>query len=70
LNVFVIQVFAVSRKNRPDKAFAMKVISMTRFVPKDVEIGKLAKNCNFLVETKAAFASKVIHFMILFFIKN
>ena len=37
----------------------MKVTSRDFYPTDEAEIGKLGKKCHFLVETKAAFASKV-----------
>ena len=58
------------RKNRPKKVYAMKVAFKGSYPTDEAEIGKLGKNCHFLVETKAAFASKVNLSFILKIINN
>jgi hypothetical protein len=59
-----LKVFTVSFKNASCFTFAMKVTFRDDniFETEEVEIGKLGKNCRFLVETKASFASQVNSF--------
>ena len=54
----------MSFKNASCFTFAMKVTFRDDniFETEEVEIGKLGKNCRFLVETKASFASRVNSF--------
>ena len=52
----------ISRKNKPNKVYAMKVAGKSNpdentMIERD--IGKLGSKCRFLVETIATFASKV-----------
>jgi hypothetical protein len=51
--------FIVSKKSNPQEIYAMKVTSKNTFTTEETEIRKLGNSCRFLVETKAAFVSKV-----------
>ena len=52
----------ISRKNKPNKVYAMKVAGKSNPDTNTMlerDIGKLGSKCRFLVETIATFASKV-----------
>jgi hypothetical protein len=60
LRLFInTKVFVISRKNNPKIAYALKIIPPDGNSWREFEVGKLAKDCPFLLETKAVFASEV-----------
>jgi hypothetical protein len=67
LKLFITtKIFIISKKKYPQIAYAMKIITPEYNSILEFEVGKLAKDCPFLLETKAAFASKVFKLSIIF----
>ena len=58
-NFIFLKIFAVSKKNQFGKTYALKVTPRVLHSIEELMIGIKAKKCRFLLETKAAFPTKV-----------